>query len=32
VTNIARGSAEWLYDTVYCERGQSYVGNWVMAE
>ena len=23
VTNIARGSAEWLYDTLYCERGQA---------
>ena len=23
VTNIATGSAEWLYDTLYCERGQA---------
>jgi hypothetical protein len=23
VTNIRRGSAEWLYDTLYCERGQA---------
>ena len=23
VTNITRGSAEWLYDTLYCERGQT---------
>jgi hypothetical protein len=23
VTNIARGSAEWLYDTLYCARGQA---------
>ncbi len=23
VTNIAEGSAEWLYDTLYCERGQA---------
>src|SRR5271154_7420090 len=23
VTNIARGSAEFLYDTLYCERGQA---------
>ena len=23
VTNIAAGSAEWLYDTLYCERGQA---------
>ncbi len=23
VTNIVRGSAEWLYDTLYCERGQA---------
>jgi len=23
VTNIQRGSAEWLYDTLYCERGQA---------
>ncbi len=23
VTNIARGSAEWLYGTLYCERGQA---------
>ena len=23
VTNITRGSAEWLYDTLYCERGQA---------
>jgi hypothetical protein len=23
VTNIARDSAEWLYDTLYCERGQA---------
>lgn len=23
VTNIPRGSAEWLYDTLYCERGQT---------
>ena len=23
VTNIARGSAEWLYDTRYCARGQA---------
>jgi hypothetical protein len=23
VTNIARGSAEWLYDVLYCERGQA---------
>jgi hypothetical protein len=23
VTNIERGSAEWLYDTLYCERGQA---------
>jgi len=22
-TNIARGSAEWLYDTLYCARGQA---------
>ena len=22
VTNITRGSAEWLYDVLYCERGQ----------
>jgi len=25
VTNIPRGSAEWLYDTLYCERGVSAV-------
>src|SRR6202007_2300718 len=23
VTNIARGSAEWLYDTLYCAPGQA---------
>jgi hypothetical protein len=23
VTNIRRGTAEWLYDTLYCERGQA---------
>jgi DDE family transposase len=23
VTNIARGSAEWLYDVLYCQRGQA---------
>ena len=23
VTNITRGSAEWLYDVLYCERGQA---------
>jgi hypothetical protein len=23
VTNIARGSAEWLYDSLYCARGQA---------
>jgi hypothetical protein len=23
VTNIARGDAEWLYDTLYCARGQA---------
>ena len=23
VTNIARGNAEWLYDTLYCARGQA---------
>ena len=23
VTNLAAGSAEWLYDTLYCERGQA---------
>jgi hypothetical protein len=23
VTNIRRGSAEWLYDVLYCERGQA---------
>ena len=23
VTNLAAGSAEWLYDTVYCARGQA---------
>jgi hypothetical protein len=23
VTNLERGSAEWLYDTLYCERGQA---------
>ena len=23
VTSIVRGSAEWLYDTLYCERGQA---------
>lgn len=23
VTNIGHGSAEWLYDTLYCERGQA---------
>ena len=23
VTNIERGSAEWLYDTLYCARGQA---------
>ena len=23
VTNLAKGSAEWLYDTLYCERGQA---------
>ncbi len=23
VTNIRHGSAEWLYDTLYCERGQA---------
>jgi hypothetical protein len=23
VTNIAQGSAEWLYDTLYCARGQA---------
>ena len=23
VTNIRRGSAEWLYDTLYCARGQA---------
>jgi len=23
VTSIRRGSAEWLYDTLYCERGQA---------
>ena len=23
VSNIATGSAEWLYDTLYCERGQA---------
>ena len=23
VTSIARGSAEWLYDTLYCARGQA---------
>ena len=22
VTNLTTGSAEWLYDTLYCERGQ----------
>jgi Transposase DDE domain group 1 len=23
MTNLRRGSAEWLYDTLYCERGQA---------
>jgi hypothetical protein len=23
VTNIARGTAEWLYETLYCARGQA---------
>jgi hypothetical protein len=23
VTSIATGSAEWLYDTLYCARGQA---------
>ena len=23
VTNLRRGSAEWLYNTLYCERGQA---------
>ena len=23
VTNIARGSAEWIYDSLYCARGQA---------
>jgi hypothetical protein len=23
VTSIAAGSAEWPYDTLYCERGQA---------
>jgi hypothetical protein len=25
VTNLETGSAEWLYDTLYCARGQAEI-------